>query len=349
MSNLTDAGGNATTISATLLDGFSWSGYTGWVTGNSDAIYPQSVVQNFYYLLNSNVSTSRIQISGLNNAKQYNFVFFNSMWDGTNGMTYFTINSQTDSLQADWNINRTVQLNGIRPVNGVVTIGVSKSAAAQVAYINSVIIQGYDTTAGTLLSPTGLITTGVTQTTVSLSWQDRSAIETGYEVWRASDATGSYSLVASLPANAVTYQDTKLSKGSNYYYIVRAVDNGTYSNYSSVLPVTTYTDAVYIAINNTPAASSPWNNLNSPGGLGYSWSNFMDSTGVATSMGLLQTGIFAGANSLGDVTGNNSGVYPDAVLKYQYVLFAGNFGAFTLTGLNLSRVYDLTFMGSEDL
>jgi hypothetical protein len=105
---------------------------------------------------------------------------------------------------------------------------------------------------------------------------------------------------------------------------------------------------VYIAIDNTPAAPLPWNNLNSPGGQGYTWSNFLDSTGVGTSMGLLQTGIFAGANSLGDVTGNNSGVYPDAVLKYQYVLFAGNVGGFTLNGLDVSKVYDLTFMGSED-
>jgi hypothetical protein len=348
MSNLTDAGGNPTTISATLLDGFSWSGYTGWVPGNNDPIYPNSVVQNFYYLLNSNVSTSRIQISGLNNAKLYNFVFFNSQWDGTAGMTYFTINGVTDSLQADWNINKTVQINGVKPVNGVVTIGVSKSAAAQVAYINSVVIQGYDSTAGVLLNPTGLIATTVTQTTVSMRWQDRSAIATGYEVWRASDATGSYSLIATLPANAVTYQDTKLTKGANYYYVVQAVSNGNSSNYSNVLAVTTYTDAVYIAVNNTPAAKSPWNNLNSPGGQGYTWSNFLDSTGVATSMGLLQTGIFAGANSLGDVTGNNSGVYPDAVLEYQYVLFAGNVGGFTLSGLDISKVYDLTFMGSED-
>jgi large repetitive protein len=348
MSNLTDGGGNPTTISATLLDGFTQPGSTGWVTGNSDAIYPQSVVQNFFYLYNSGVTTSRIQISGLNNAKLYNFVFFNSQWDGTPGMTYYTINGVTDSLQADWNINKTVQINGIKPVSGVVTIGVSKGPKATVAYINSIVIQGYDSAAGTLLNPTGLIATAVTQTTVSLRWQDRSAIATGYEVWRASDATGSYSLIATLPANAVTYQDTKLTKGANYYYVVQAVDGANSSNYSNVLAVTTYTDAVYIAVNNTPAAPKPWNNLNSPGGQGYTWSNFLDSTGVGTSMGLLQTGIFAGANSLGDVTGNNSGVYPDPVLEYQYVLFAGNLGGFTLSGLDLAKVYDLTFMGSED-
>jgi hypothetical protein len=350
LSNLTDAGGNVTNISATLLDGFSWSGNTGWVTGNNDAIYPQSVVQNFYYLYNSSVTSSRIQFSGLSDSLQYNFVFFNSQWDGTPGTTYFTINGVTDSLQADWNIQKTVQLNAIRPVNGVVTLSVSAGPAATVAYINSVVIQGYDTAAGILLSPSGLITTGVTQTTVGLRWQDRSAIETGYEVWRASDATGSYALIASLPANTVTYRDTKLAKGANYYYIVRAVSNGNYSNYSNAVATTTYTGAVYIAVNNapSPAAPFPWNNLNSPGNAGTTWSNFIDSTGAPTGLKLLQTGNFAGPNSLGDVTGNNSGVYPDAVLKYQYVLFAGNVGSFTLSGLDLTQVYDITFMGSEN-
>jgi len=65
-------------------------------------------------------------------------------------------------------------------------------------------------------------------------------------------------------------------------------------------------------------------------------------------VGMVQTGEFAGANALGDVTGNNSGVYPDPVLLQQYVLFPGNFGSFTVSGLNLSKTYDLTFFGSEN-
>ncbi len=148
LSNLTDGSGNPTTITATLLDGFTMPGSTGWVTGNNDPIYPTSVLQNFFYLYNSSVQTSRIQITGLNDSLQYNFVFFNSQWDGTSGMTYFTINGVTDSLQADWNINRTVQINGVIPVNGVVTIGVSAGPAATVAYINSIVIQGYSQAAG---------------------------------------------------------------------------------------------------------------------------------------------------------------------------------------------------------
>ena len=349
LSNLTDDSGTPTGISATLLDGWYWFGTTGFVTGNSDGVYPPSVIQNFYYEPTTN--TRRIQISGLSNAKQYNFVFFNSQWDGTNGLTTFTINGDSIQSQPDWNISKTVSLNGIRPVNGVVTINVRKASGAANAYLNSIVIQGYDTAAGTLLNPVDLRATGKTQTTVSLQWQDRSAIETGYEVWKASDSTGSYSLLASLPANATTYRDAKLGRGANYYYIVRAVNGGVYSNYSNVLAVTTYSDAVYIHPSTSAAGDGPtppWNNLNSAGGTGTSWSNFIDSTGAITSVGMVQTGEFAGANALGDVTGNNSGVYPDPVLLQQYVLFPGNFGSFTISGLNLSKTYDFTFFGSEN-
>ena len=349
LSNLTDDSGTPTGISATLVDGWYWFGTTGYVTGNSDGVYPPSVIQNFFY--DPATTKHRIQITGLSSAKQYNFVFFNSQWDGTNGLTTFNINGDSVQLQPDWNISKTVQLNGITPVNGVVTIQVSEASGAANAYLNSIVIQGYDTAAGTLLSPADLRALRKTQTSVNLQWQDRSAIETGYEVWKASDSTGAYSLLASLPAGTTTYQDTHLGRGANYYYIVRAVSNGNYSNYSNVLAVTTYSDAIYIHPSTSSAGNGPtppWNNLNNAGGVGTSWNNFMDSTGAITSVGMVQTGEFAGANALGDVTGNNSGVYPDPVLLQQYVLFPGNFGAFTISGLNLSKTYDFTFFGSEN-
>ena len=355
LSNLVDDGGTPSGVSATLVDGWYWYGVTGYVAGNGQGVYPTqstyppTVAGNFVY--EPTTATRRIQFSGLNNAKQYNFVFFNSMWDGTNGLTWFTINSDSVSLQADWNVNKTVQLNGYRPVNGVITVVVHKASAAANAYLNSIVLQAYDTTAGTLIGPADLRATRVTQTTVSLQWQDRSAIETGYEVWKATDQTGSYSLLASLPAKTTTYMDTKLSKNANYYYIVRAINGSTQSNFSSVLAVTTYQDAIYVHPSYTTAGNGPtppWNNLNSSGRIGASWSNWIDSTGSATSVGMVQTGIFAGPNSLGDVTGNNSGVYPDPILLQQYVLFPGNDGSFTVTGLTLSKTYDFTFFGTEN-
>ena len=355
LSNLLDDSGTPSGISATLLDGWYWFGVTGTANGNqngvqpSQLVYPPSVVQNFFYEPTS--AQRRIQFTGLNNAKQYNFVFFNSQWDGTNGLTTFKINSDSVQLQADWNINKTAQINGVRPVNGVVTVVVTKAAAASNAYLTSIVLQGYDTTAGNLLSPADLRAVTVTQTTAALQWQDRSAIETGYEVWRATDNTGSYSLLATLPAKSTTYLDKGLTRGINYYYIVRAVSGSNHSNYSSPLAITTYSDAIYIHPSFSTAGNGPtppWNNLNSSGGVGTTWNNFIDSTGAVTSVGMVQTGEFAGANSLGDVTGNNSGIYPDPVLLQQYVLFPGNFGAFTVSGLNLSKTYDFTFFGSEN-
>ncbi len=355
LSNLTDDSGTPSGVSATLLDGWYWYGVTGYVGGNGQGVnptqstYPPTVVGNFIY--EPTTATRRIQFSGLNNAKQYNLVFFNSMWDGTNGLTWFTVNGDSVSLQADWNVNKTVQLNGLIPVNGVITVGVHKATGAANAYLCSIVLQAYDTTTGTLIGPADLRATRVTQTTVSLQWQDRSAIETGYEVWRATDATGSYSLLASLPAKTTTYADTKLSRNTNYYYIVRAINGSVQSNYSSVLAVTTYQDAIYVHPSYTSAGNGPtppWNNLNSQGAVGASWRNWIDSTGTTTSVGMTQTGAFAGPNALGDVTGNNSGVYPDPVLLQQYVLFPGNNGSFTVSGLTLTRTYDFTFFGTEN-
>ena len=355
LSNLLDDGGTPSGVSATIVDGWYWSGVTGYVAGNgqgtlpTQSTYPPTVVQNFIYEPTNNLR--HFTFSGLNNAKQYNFVFYNSMWDGTNGLTWFNINGDSVSLQADWNVNHTVQLNGIRPANGVITLTVHKDAAAANAYLNSIVIQAYDTAAGTLIGPADLRALRVTQTTVSLQWQDRSAIETGYEVWRANDANGTFSLVATLPARTTTYMDTKLSKNTNYYYIVRAVSNGNHSNYSGVLAITTYQDAIYVHPSYTTAGNGPtppWNNLNNSGRIGASWSNWIDSTGSVTSVGMTQTGAFAGPNSLGDVTGNNSGVYPDPILLQQYVLFPGNDGSFTVSGLTLSKTYDFTFFGTEN-
>jgi fibronectin type 3 domain-containing protein/predicted esterase len=346
MSGLLDDGNNVTTTSVTLPDGFNWFSATGWNPGSNDGVYPPSVMKNGVY--EPTTATRRIQVKGLSTTKLYNFVFFNSQQDGTQGLTNFTINGKTVSLNAMFNINKTVQINGIAPdATGLVTIGVAKGTGAANAYLSSVVIQGYAPTL--LLNPADLRALTRTQTTVKLQWQDRSASETGFEVWRASDSNATYTRIVTLAANTTTYTDTHLSPNSTYYYIVRAVNGGVYSAYSSVLPVTTYSDAVYVNVTTVSDGPAPWNNLNQPSAIGLVWNNFLDSTGNATSINMTQTQDFAGANSLGYVTGNNSGVYPDAVIKEDYVAFQGQVGAFQLSGLNLSKTYDLTFFGSENL
>ncbi len=347
MSNLLDDGGNATNISLTMTEGFYWFSNSGRFTGNNDGVYPSVVLRNGVY--EPTTATRHLVFSGLDATKTYNFVFFNSQCDGTNGLTNFTINGQTVSLQAMFNINKTVQINGIVPdASGTVTIAVSKDVSASNAYLSSIVVQGYATNSAVVLNPTDLRSLGYTQHTVTLQWQDRAANETGFEVWRASSA-GSYAKVVSLPAGTTSYTDGGLTANSNYYYIVRAVMGSTTSDYSNVLAVTTAADQLYINVNSTSAGNAPWNNLNSVPEVGTIWNNFADSSGNLTSTGMSVTQEWAGLNALGNVTGNNAGVYPDAVIKEDYVAFQGQVGGLQLFGLNLSKTYDITFFGSDNL
>jgi hypothetical protein len=351
MSNLKDDGNNATNISLTMPDGFYWFSTSGMQPNNGTTVYPGPVVRSGVY--EPTTATRRLQVSGLDVSKTYNFVFFNSQQDGTNGLTNFTINGQTVTLQASFNSNKTVQINGIRPdANGGVTISVAKASGASNAYISSVVIQGYATDASAVLNPTDLRVLGNTQGTVSLQWQDRSANETGFEVWRA-DNSGVYAKVANVAAGTVTYKDSRLTPNKDYYYIVRAIMGSTTSDYSNVAAVTTASDQIYMNVNsgNTSAATaaSPWNNLNALPAVGVTWNNFKDSTGNMTSVSMIQTQEFAGLNAIGQTTGNNSGIYPDAVLMEDYVAFQGQVGGLQLFGLNLSKKYDLTFMASDNI
>ncbi len=345
LSNLTTDAGVASGVSLTMTEGFYWYYNTGMQPNNGTTVYPPSVVRNGVY--EPTTAVRHLVISGLSQAKQYNFVFFGSQEDGTNGLTHFTINGQTVTLQASFNSNKTVQINGIRAnASGQVTIAVQKdSATANNAYISSVVIQAYDTASTLVLNPTDLRVLKVTQTTANLQWQDRSANETSFQVWRA-DNSGVYAPIATLPAGTTAYSDTKLAKNSSYYYIVRAMKDSTASDYSNVVAVTTYSDAIYVNVTSTSNGSTPWNNLDQLPATGVTWSNFMDSTGKTTSVGMQCTGVWAGLNALGYTTGNNSGVYPDAVILQDYVAFQGQVGGLLLTGLNLSRQYDLTFLAS---
>jgi hypothetical protein len=64
----------------------------------------------------------------------------------------------------------------------------------------------------------------VTNTRIDVGWQDRSGNETGFEVHRSmTGASGTFSLLASVGAGAVTYGDDGLALATQYCYKVRAV------------------------------------------------------------------------------------------------------------------------------
>lgn len=76
---------------------------------------------------------------------------------------------------------------------------------------------------GVPLNPSELAVTSVSSTTASLAWQDNATDETGFRIERRTNATGTWSTLATLAANAVSHTDNgPFTQGSVYYYRVIA-------------------------------------------------------------------------------------------------------------------------------
>lgn len=68
----------------------------------------------------------------------------------------------------------------------------------------------------------------VSQTAIALTWTNNpapSSNETGFEIYRAAKPGGPYVLIHITAADISSYQDNNLNPGTNYYYVVRAVNN----------------------------------------------------------------------------------------------------------------------------
>ncbi|MBI4582927.1 MAG: lamin tail domain-containing protein [Planctomycetes bacterium] len=83
-------------------------------------------------------------------------------------------------------------------------------------------------------APSGLVVTGVTGASISLSWVDNSTVETSFELERAAGG-GDFALLAALPANTQTSIDTGLTIGQTYSYRVRALNSFGASAYSNTV------------------------------------------------------------------------------------------------------------------
>ncbi|MEX2232076.1 MAG: fibronectin type III domain-containing protein [Cyclobacteriaceae bacterium] len=71
----------------------------------------------------------------------------------------------------------------------------------------------------------------VTASSIFLSWNDISNLETGYELWRRRAGTPDFQFVIKTAEDAVSYQDMNLDPATTYDYKLRAVNNSGRSNY----------------------------------------------------------------------------------------------------------------------
>jgi hypothetical protein len=128
--------------------------------------------------------------------------------------------------------------------------------------------------------PTNFAGTALSNKEVQLTWVDKSAIETNYEIWRRKP--GDFFRLAGLaPANATSFIDTGLEPSVAYDYKIRVLTETSKSNY--VPSNTLTTNLVVTTLGDNTAPTEPTNLAvtgNTVNSISLSWSAATDDTGI---------------------------------------------------------------------
>jgi len=92
-------------------------------------------------------------------------------------------------------------------------------------------------------APGSLAATTISKTQIDLAWTDNSDNEDGFKVERKTGAAGTYAQIIALGAGVTSFSDIGLTQGTQYFYRVRAHNNGGHSAFSNVANATTIPDA----------------------------------------------------------------------------------------------------------
>ncbi|RPI79437.1 MAG: hypothetical protein EHM45_02910 [Desulfobacteraceae bacterium] len=105
---------------------------------------------------------------------------------------------------------------------------------------NSALSNEVNAVTGTPNAPSGVTTTDITSSRVSLHWTDNSTGETGFRVERKSGVTGAWSEPGTTTENVVDFTDNSCASGTTYYYRVRSYNIlGNSAASDEVMAVTT--------------------------------------------------------------------------------------------------------------
>lgn len=113
----------------------------------------------------------------------------------------------------------------VRAFNGVGSSGYTNVADAT-------------TNASPPAAPGSLSAITVSESQINLNWTDNSGNETGFEIERSQDGTN-FSKIGDVGGNTTSYSSNGLSPNTQYWYRVRAKNNGGNSGYSNVASATT--------------------------------------------------------------------------------------------------------------
>ncbi|MEX6687513.1 fibronectin type III domain-containing protein [Danxiaibacter flavus] len=350
---LVDSTGSATGMSMKLVDSWLVANTVGVTTNSNTGVYPDNVMKTIYY--DSSANGRHIQLSGLQSSRKYDVIFFTGRagnpTTGDTRIVNYSINGRSVSLAASpSNTTKTVQLNGISPdASGNINITIIRDAGAVYQTINAMVVQQH-VFDGIPYAPAQLAAASTASDKIRLDWQLLSLDADTTEVWRSTSANGTYTKIGIAAPYATTYTDAGLATNTVYYYKVRAKDpvNG-FSPYSNIAAAGTRAFNLNINFNDGSTggpAQAGWNNTNTPPEPDLTLENLVNDKGLSTGITMTIIDNFSGSNLLGATTGNNSGIYPDNVLKSFYYLDYKDTAIMQFSGLNQSMVYTFVFVPS---
>jgi len=253
-------------------------------------------------------------------------------------------------------------VNFISNTNGVGTLQLNPSISDQGSYSVSLVVNdtngGADTVLINFIVNDNFTPVIATLNNVSVAESTTSSINLS-----ASDQDGNSSLVWTIASAPSFVSITDNGNGSamlsitpgyshaGVYPITVVVNDGAGANVTttfnlSVTNVEPPAEKWFISTKWRSAnAPAPWNNV-----AATNTNNLLNGNGTSTSVGIQFLNTNWNAGDAGAVTGNNSGVYPDAVIK-DYFWF-GVYGApntvdFNIKGLTLGAKYNVTLFGSS--
>lgn len=344
--NLTDQNGNNSGINLSFVNG--WSGLVdyGVQTGNNSGVFPDAVLKGFYYT--SVADSMRIQLTGLNPNKKYNLDMIGSWANpGNPAITNYTVYSTTITQDPANNSSKLVSFKGVvSDSKGNLQVKVTKATASTYGIINGMVITSY-TDNGIPVSPNALTAVPSSTSAILLNWQSRSYNDQGFYILQSSTPTGSFRVIDSVQTGISTYLSTGLNTNTSYSYEIIAKGSTVNSAASNVATASTliFLVRVNFNLNAADAAPAPWNNTSSLPGANIALSlndEYGNSTGVVMSFARK----FTDYNNLGAQTGNNSGVFPDAVLKGFYYSVYPDSSVILFSNLNVNSSYDLSPLAS---
>lgn len=225
----TDAGlGSSATyyykIQATNAGGNSvWSNEASAKTDTPPATIPATPSN----LIAATTGSSVINLTWTDNANnETSYILQRSLTSGSGFANIVTLAANTTAYSNTGLNSSTTYYYRVQALNAVGSSAWSNVANATTA------------NAGPPAAPSNLTAKATGCNSILLNWIDNSGNETNFDLRRATSQNGTYSTIATLPANTTTYTNTGLTNGRKYFYKVRAKNTAGNSSYTNTASAT---------------------------------------------------------------------------------------------------------------